>query len=95
MSTARRSASQTAASTAPSGWRGPRDRFECEVYAIGRAADTGRGGPTWTRNGNFCTGAANDCENHDDNQFLLFAMGGGYYEACTKDGVCGGVQVDR
>jgi hypothetical protein len=74
---------------------GASDRFECEVYAIGRAADTGRGGPTWTRNGRFCTGAANDCENHDDNQFLLFAMGGGYYEACTKDGVCGGVQVDR
>ncbi len=74
---------------------GSPDRLACEVYAIGKAADTGRPGPTWTRNGKFCTGAATDCANHDDNQFLLFAMGGGYYEACTASRVCGGVQVDR
>ena len=74
---------------------GAPDRFACEIYAIGYAADTKRPGPTWTRNGHYCTGQAGDCENHPDNQFLLFAYGSGYYEACTDDGVCGGVQVDR
>jgi hypothetical protein len=74
---------------------GTPDRIACEVYAIGYAADTKRPGPTWTRNGNFCTGAQTDCENHDDNQFLLWAYGNGLYKACSKDGVCGSVQVDR
>ncbi len=74
---------------------GSADRFACEIYAIGYAADTHRPGPTWTRNGHYCTGAAGDCDNHEDNQFLLYAYGGGLYEACTDDGVCGSVQVDR
>lgn len=74
---------------------GSPDRVACEIYAIGYAADTGRPGPTWTRNGHYCSGAGDDCENHEDNQFLVFAYGGGYYQACSKDGVCGGVQVDR
>jgi hypothetical protein len=74
---------------------GTPDRIACETYAIGRAADTGRSGPTWYRNGKTCTGAATDCQNHDDNQYLLYAYGGGRYEACTKDGVCGAVDVDR
>ena len=73
----------------------PPDRFACEIYAIGYAEDTKRPGPTWKRNGRYCTGQAGDCENHEENQFLLYAMGSGYYEACTDDGVCGGVQVDR
>ena len=74
---------------------GAPDRFACEIYAIGYAKDTGRPGPTWTRNGHYCTGQAGDCENHEENQFLLYAYGSGYYEACTDDGVCGGLQVDR
>jgi hypothetical protein len=74
---------------------GAPDRFACEIYAIGYAEDTKRPGPTWKRNGHYCTGEAGDCENHEENQFLLYAFGGGYYEACTDDGVCGGVQVDR
>ncbi len=74
---------------------GSPDRVACEIYAIGRARDTGRPGPTWTRNNRFCTGVAGDCENHEENQFLLYAFGGGYYQACTDGGVCGGVQVDR
>jgi hypothetical protein len=74
---------------------GAPDRLACEIYAIGYAADTGRPGPSWKRNGHYCTGAPDDCENHEENQFLLYAMGSGYYEACTDDGVCGGVQVDR
>ena len=74
---------------------GASDRVACETYAVGYAADTGRPGPTWTRNGNLCTGAFTDCENHEDNQFLLFAYGGGVYKACSRSGVCGSVQVDR
>lgn len=71
------------------------ERVPCETYAVGKAKDTGRAGPTWYRNGKLCTGAAGDCENHPDNQYLLKAYGSGHYEACTADGLCGGVQVDR
>jgi hypothetical protein len=71
------------------------DRQACEEYAIGRALDTGRPGPTWYRNGKLCTAKADDCENHPDNQYLLWAYGGGSYQACTEDDVCGTVEVDR
>jgi hypothetical protein len=72
---------------------GTPDRQACETYAIGKADDTGRPGPTWYRNGTLCNGT--DCENHPDNQYLLFVNVSGYYQACTKDDVCGGVQVDK
>jgi hypothetical protein len=75
---------------------GTPDREACEAYALGGPAqDTGRVGPTWTRNGNHCTGNAGDCENHEENQFLVYAFGGGRYQACSRNGVCGTVQVDR
>jgi hypothetical protein len=74
---------------------GASDRQACEIYVLGTAIDTGRGGPTWTRNGKLCTGALGDCENHEDNQFLLYAYGGGTYAACSRDGMCGTVEVDR
>jgi len=72
---------------------GSPDRSACEAYAIGSADDTGRPGPTWYRNGALCNGT--DCENHPDNQYLLWANLSGRYEACTKDDVCGAVQVDK
>jgi hypothetical protein len=74
---------------------GTPDREACEAYAIGHAQDTGRPGPTWYRNGHLCSGADTDCANHEDNQYLLSAYASGFYEACTEDGVCGGVQVDK
>jgi hypothetical protein len=74
---------------------GSSDRVACETYAVGKALDTGRPGPTWYRNGKLCTGASTDCENHPDNQYLLWAYGDGRYEACTEDDVCGAVEVDR
>jgi hypothetical protein len=75
---------------------GTPDRVACETYAIGRAQDTGRPGPTWFRNGKLCTGEAGDCANHDDNQYLLKAYGSGTYEACTEDeSVCGAVKVEK
>lgn len=71
---------------------GAPDREACEAVAVGRARDTGRAGPTWTRNGKLCNGE--DCENHPDNQYLLLAYKTGIYEACARNGVCGAVDVD-
>jgi hypothetical protein len=72
---------------------GAPDRQACETLRVGLAEDTGRPGPTWTRNGKYCDGTA--CENHPDNQYLLWAYEGGTYEACARNGVCATVQVDR
>jgi hypothetical protein len=71
------------------------EREACELYVTGRAADTGRAGPTWYLNGNFCTGRASGCENHPDNQYQLVAYKGGKYQACGRNGVCGEVDVDK
>jgi hypothetical protein len=69
-------------------------RSACELYAIGRAKDTGRAGPTWYRDGRFCTGKASGCENNGDNQYLLDVYLGGTYQACASNGVCGQVDAD-
>ena len=45
------------------------------------------------RPGKLCNGK--DCDNHPDNQYLLFAYSSGRYQPCTKDGVCGTVDVVR
>ena len=71
------------------------ERHSCEAYAVGQARDTGRTGPTWTRNSKYCTGKDSGCANHPDNQYLLWAYKSGFYEACVKNGTCGSVQVDR
>ena len=71
-------------------WRRPTGRPK---KPIGRASDTGRPGPTWLRNGKLCKG--DDCENHADNQYLVLAKANGTYAACTKDNVCGFVEVVR
>jgi hypothetical protein len=72
---------------------GAPDREACEAQVVGIAADTKRPGPTWTFNGSPCNGDA--CDNHEDNQYLLYAYKGGRYEACAKNDVCGVVDVDR
>jgi len=74
---------------------GSPDRIACETYAIGKAKDTGRPGPTWYRDGQLCTGEVSGCENHEENQYLLYVYKGGLYKACTRDGVCGEVVADR
>ncbi len=71
---------------------GAPDRVACEAYAVGAAEDTGRGGPTWYRNGQLCNGE--DCQNHPENQYQLWTFKGGHYEACTKDDICGSVDTD-
>jgi len=74
---------------------GPSDRIACETYAVGTARDTGRSGPTWYRNGELCTGEISGCENHEENQYLLYVYKGGLYKACGRNGVCGEVVADR
>ena len=74
---------------------GTSDRIACETYAVGIAKDTGRPGPTWYRDGQLCTGETSGCENHEDNQYLLYVYKGGLYTACTRGGVCGEVVADR
>jgi hypothetical protein len=69
-------------------------RSVCELYAVGRAKDTGRPGPTWYRDGRFCTGPASGCQNNGDNQYLLDVYAGGKYQACASNGVCGEVEAD-
>ncbi|HEX9185529.1 MAG TPA: hypothetical protein VGB87_00520 [Vicinamibacteria bacterium] len=71
------------------------ERSACELLVTGRAADTGRPGPTWTLDGRFCTGSASGCQNHPENQYLVLAYAAGTYRACGKNGVCGEVEVDR
>ena len=74
---------------------GSSERVPCENWRVGNADDTGRPGPTWTRNGRYCTGAASGCENYADNQYQLIAYASGVYQACAQNGACGRVQVDR
>jgi hypothetical protein len=75
---------------------GAPDREACEAYAIGKARDTGRNGPTWYKDGQLCTGqATTGCENSEENQYQLWVYVSGHYDACTRDDVCGGVDVTR
>jgi len=75
---------------------GDPERIPCEQWAVGKAKDTGRYGPTWTFNGETCKGlAVNGCENHPDDQYALLASKGGLYVMCAQNGACGQVAVDR
>jgi hypothetical protein len=71
------------------------EREACELYVTGRAADTGRPGPTWYFGGSFCTGRSSGCENSEDNQYQLRVFQGGVFRACGRNGVCGEVEADR
>lgn len=67
----------------------------CNEALVGRASDTGRVGPTWTFNGERCgPDGPGNCQNHPDNQFLLWVFGPGTARACGNlNGVCGEVVV--
>jgi hypothetical protein len=74
---------------------GSNDRVACENWRVGTAKDTGRPGPTWTReDGSYCTGVASGCENHPDNQYGLIVYTDGVYKMCAENGICGSVPVD-
>lgn len=74
---------------------GSPERHACEAWSVGLARDTGRPGPTWTRNGQYCTGAESGCENHPHNQHQVLAYAAGTYEMCAENGVCGTLVVQR
>jgi hypothetical protein len=71
------------------------ERQACEAWLVGEAADTGRAGPTWRRDGSFCSGGTSGCENDPDNQYLVRARAAGLYTACAGNGICGEQTVDR
>jgi hypothetical protein len=75
---------------------GAEDRGPCEAWRVGRAADTGRLGPTWTvADGVFCTGPESGCTNAPDNQYQLRVYRSGTYQACAENGACGWLQFER
>ncbi len=71
------------------------ERLACEAARVGRAADTGRVGPTWTANGQPCAGVGPgaSCVNHGSNQFFVLAYGSGTFRACANSGVCGSLTL--
>ena len=74
---------------------GSPERSACEEYVTGRAADTGRAGPTWSANGRPCNGpdGGGSCSNHPGNQYLAYAYGAGRFRACAASGVCGEIAL--
>lgn len=76
---------------------GDPERQPCEAWRVGKARDTGRVGPTWTRDGQLCTGAPTGCENHPENQYqlLVHRNNPGTYRVCAENGACGQVVVER
>jgi hypothetical protein len=81
--------------TCPVRPEGNPQRGACELYAVGRAKDTNKPGPTWYFNDRFCTGKTSGCENNGDNQYLLNTYVSGTFKACATSGVCGEVDVQR
>ena len=70
-------------------------REACETWAVGRAQDTNRPGPTWTNtDGQFCTGGESGCRNAE-NQYQLWVHKSGRYSACATNKACGSVEVKR
>jgi hypothetical protein len=73
--------------TCPVRPEGAPDRVACESWRLGKARDTGRYGPTWTKpDGSFCTGPESGCENHPDNQNQLFSYRNGSYIVTAENG---------
>jgi hypothetical protein len=69
------------------------ERGACESWRLGNARDTGRPGPTWTTNGQFCTGPESGCANHPTNQHALLVYEAGSYQVCANSGACCTVNV--
>ena len=75
---------------------GAPDRVGCENWRVGKAKDTGRYGPTWTKaDGSYCTGFESGCANSPDGQYQLWAYQGGTYTATAENGAECKVEVVR
>jgi len=64
---------------------GDPQRVACDYLVAGRAADTGRWGPTWSYGDQLCSSATGSCNNHSTNQFMAIAKANGTYAACAGD----------
>jgi hypothetical protein len=63
------------------------DRVACENWRVGKAKDTGRPGPTWTKeDGTYCTGPESGCQNHPDNQYQLWGFHSGTFIVSGQTG---------
>jgi hypothetical protein len=63
------------------------DRKACENWRVGKAKDTGRWGPTWTKeDGSYCTGPESGCQNHPDTQYQLWTYQSGSYTVTAENG---------
>lgn len=67
----------------------------CDELLVGRAADTGRVGPTWTLAGQLCgPNGPGACANDPADQFAVTVAGSGLLRACGNLGpVCGELAV--
>ena len=74
---------------------GDPQRDECEAWAVGVALDTGELGPTWTRDGEFCTGRESECEHEPVNIFQVRVYTGGLIKACAENKACGETFTDK
>jgi hypothetical protein len=69
---------------------GDEQAVACDYLAVGKAADTGRYGPTWFWEGKPCAAEGETtpgCRNNPNDQFLVIAKGPGVYEACAAPDV--------
>jgi hypothetical protein len=64
-------------------------REACDALVVGKASDTGRYGPTWSKDGQPCVAAGSEtdpgCTNYDGNQFMAVSRGPGDMLACASD----------
>jgi hypothetical protein len=66
---------------------GAPDREACENWRVGKAKDTGRPGPTWSKgDGSLCAGPDSGCQNHPDTQYQLWTFVGGTYVVTAENG---------
>jgi hypothetical protein len=66
---------------------GAADRLACENWRVGKAKDTGKPGPTWTKaDGTYCTGPDSGCQHHPDNPYELWTFKGGTYIVSGETG---------
>ncbi len=66
---------------------GTPDRVACENWRVGKAKDTGKPGPTWTKaDGTYCTGPDSGCQHHPDNPYELLTYKGGSYIVSGETG---------
>lgn len=75
---------------------GAEDRVACENWRVGTARDTGRPGPTWTKeDGGYCTGPESGCANSPASQYQLFVYRSGLYKVEAENGAYCTVLVER